>query len=236
MKKYFGLFKDFRVKSCPTCNRTFDDETLNFCLEDGSILFSLIDEDETRLAFRPLENNSIVTKVSNYNPKLTNPTQVMPTNQQLKIQTEYIQGQTKSKTNSRLWWAGSGILVCLMALGFIAMIIVSHIVKTSNSNVLANNSIKTPLNSNITSPTIKKKEISFSAWNYNASMNGENLTYYPVTTPEKCQADCAKNEKCKGFTFIRAGAYNPNDSAMCYLISYFKEMVTHACCISAVKN
>jgi hypothetical protein len=67
-------------------------------------------------------------------------------------------------------------------------------------------------------------------------MNGENLTYYPGTTVEKCQADCAKNEKCKGFTFIRAGAYNPNDSAMCYLASLVTEIVPHDCCISAVKR
>ena len=224
------------MKSCPTCKRNYDDETLNFCLEDGSILTSLTDEAETQLAFRHLANDSVVTKVSNYNPKSTNPTQVLPTQQSLKVQTEYIQNQTKSKTNSRFWWVGGGILVCLIAIGFMASIIVSEMFKSSNNNVLANNSIKPPLNSNIISPPIKKKEISFSAWNYTASMNGENLTYYPVTTPEQCQADCAKNDKCKGFTFIRAGAYNPNDSAMCYLVSYVKEMVTHACCISAVKN
>ena len=224
------------MKSCPTCKQNFDDETLNFCLEDGSILTSLVDEVETRLSFRPLENDSIVTKVSNYNPKSTNPTQVLPTQQPLKIQTEYIHNHANSKTNSKLWLVGAGIFVCIIPVAFVAFMIIINAVKPSNNNVLANKQIKEPLNSNIASPTIKKKEISFSAWNYSASMNGENLTYYPVTTPEQCQADCAKNDKCKGFTFIRAGAYNPNDSAMCYLASYVKEMVTHSCCISAVKN
>ena len=224
------------MKNCPTCKRNFDDETLNFCLEDGSILTSLVDEVETRLSFRPLENDSIVTKISNYNPKSTNPTQVLPTQQPLKIQTEYFQNQTKSKTNSKLWLVGAGIFVCVISVGLVAFMIFINTMKTSDSNVLANKQIKEPLNSNISFPPIKKKEISFSAWNYSASMNGENLTYYPVTMPEQCQADCAKNDKCKGFTFIRAGAYNPNDSAMCYLASYVKEMVTHTCCISAVKQ
>ena len=26
------------MKTCPQCNRNYDDETLNFCLEDGSVL------------------------------------------------------------------------------------------------------------------------------------------------------------------------------------------------------
>ena len=198
------------MKNCPACKQNYDDETLNFCLEDGSILTSLVDEVETRLSFRPLENDSIVTRVSNYNPKSTNPTQVLPTQQPLKIQTEYIQNQTKLKTNSKLWLVGAGIFVCVISVGLVAFMIFINTMKTSDSNVLANKQIKTPINSNISFPPIKKKEISFSVWNYSASMNGENLTYYPGTTPEQCQADCAKNDKCKGFTFIRAGAYNPN--------------------------
>ena len=131
------------MKSCPTCKRNYDDETLNFCLDDGSILTSSVDEAETRLAFRHLANDSVVTKISNYNPKSTNPTHVLPTQQPLKVQTEYIQNQTKSKTNSRLWWAGGGILVCLISIGFMASIIVGEMFKSSNNNVLANNSHST---------------------------------------------------------------------------------------------
>jgi hypothetical protein len=72
--------------------------------------------------------------------------------------------------------------------------------------------------------------------NERASLNGERLTYYPVTTVEQCKADCEKDTRCNGFTFIRAGTYNPQDSAMCYLMSVAKEMVSHPCCISAIKR
>ena len=74
------------------------------------------------------------------------------------------------------------------------------------------------------------------ATNERASLNGERLTYYPGTTSEQCKADCDKDTRCNGFTFIRAGAYNPNDSAMCYQMSVAKEMVPHSCCISAIKR
>jgi hypothetical protein len=74
------------------------------------------------------------------------------------------------------------------------------------------------------------------AMNDKASLNGERLTYYPGTTAEQCKADCDKDTRCNGFTFIRAGAYNPNDSAMCYQVSVAKEFVSHSCCISAIKR
>jgi hypothetical protein len=74
------------------------------------------------------------------------------------------------------------------------------------------------------------------ATNNKASLNGERLTYYPGTTPEQCKADCDKDARCNGFTFIRAGAYNPNDSAMCYQLSVVTETVYHTCCISAIKR
>lgn len=74
------------------------------------------------------------------------------------------------------------------------------------------------------------------ATNYNAGLNGTNLTYYRGTTAEQCQADCEKNPKCKGFTLIRAGAYNANDPVMCYLMSEATSFAPSPCCISAIKK
>jgi hypothetical protein len=72
--------------------------------------------------------------------------------------------------------------------------------------------------------------------NNQASLNGERLTYYRGTTAERCQSDCNGNPNCKGFTLIRAGAYNPNDPPMCYLMTAVTQVVTHSCCISGVKR
>jgi hypothetical protein len=70
----------------------------------------------------------------------------------------------------------------------------------------------------------------------NTSMDGSRITYYPRTSFGLCQADCARNPNCKGFTWIRPGAYNPGDSAMCYLMASVTGRSSHACCISAVRN
>jgi len=53
----------------------------------------------------------------------------------------------------------------------------------------------------------------------NMSYTGTNLTYYPEPSVDKCQSDCASNNKCVGFTWIAPGTYNTGDSAMCYLVS-----------------
>ena len=70
----------------------------------------------------------------------------------------------------------------------------------------------------------------------NITFTGTNLTYYPRTSPGLCEADCARNAGCRGFTWVKPGGYNPGDSAMCYLISYVSGRVSHRCCMSAVKN
>ena len=40
------------MKACPLCKRTYDDETLNFCLADGSLLSDDSDETLTLVAAR----------------------------------------------------------------------------------------------------------------------------------------------------------------------------------------
>lgn len=53
----------------------------------------------------------------------------------------------------------------------------------------------------------------------NTALQGTRLTYYPRPNFNQCQADCANNANCKGFTWIQAGTYNASDAAMCYLMS-----------------
>jgi hypothetical protein len=52
------------MKSCPVCNRTYSDETLTFCLEDGSILSALYAPDKTLQISVPQGTDSILTRVS----------------------------------------------------------------------------------------------------------------------------------------------------------------------------
>ena len=229
------------MKSCPACNRTYADETLSFCLEDGSILSAPYDPDKTQQISRPSDTDSILTRVSYNKTNSDNPTQpLLPTIQSPQIppfHSDKAQYQTGSKANNKLWLAVGGILMCITAVTVVAFMVWINAMKTpANNNNVSQNKDGGRINSNKISQNDKKNDTGFTPLDYQASLTGENLTYYPGTTPEQCQADCAKNEKCRGFTFIRAGAYNPNDSAMCYLASLVKDSGYHACCISAVKR
>lgn len=226
------------MKRCPACNRDYTDETSSFCLEDGSVLFVPDDPDKTLQIFPARETDSILTNVIYRGAKTFDDTPTMPSQQ---IPTDFAgkaQYQTRNeKTDNKLW----------LVIGFLAFLVVSLL-----GIVVWLGATKTPTISNVNNPVKnqnfnqsisndfsekdKKSDTIFNPIDYRASLNGENLTYYPATTVENCQADCAKNERCRGFTFIRAGAYNPNDSAMCYLASEVTGSVPHDCCISGIKR
>lgn len=227
------------MKRCPACDRTYTDETLSFCLEDGSVLSASYDPDETLQISAPRDTDSILTKVSYPQAKPVNPTEpIMPTMLSPQMPANYsekAQYQKEGPGSNKLLLA-VGLLGCLVVAltGIIVWISVQR-APVNNGNAAQNlNNSRTDSNSSTRND--KKNDTGFGPVDDHASLNGENLTYYPGTSPEQCQADCAKNEKCKGFTFIRAGAYNPNDSAMCYQASVVTSSTSHACCISAVKR
>jgi hypothetical protein len=53
------------MKSCPTCNRTFSDETLSFCLVDGAILSAPFDPQATLVIPEPQRTEPTTTEVLN---------------------------------------------------------------------------------------------------------------------------------------------------------------------------
>jgi hypothetical protein len=84
-------------------------------------------------------------------------------------------------------------------------------------------------------PTRERPKQEFTVLN-NMTFNGSRITYYPRPSFGQCQADCSGNASCRGFTWIRPGAYNPGDAAMCYLMSAVTARIPHDCCMSGVRN
>jgi hypothetical protein len=52
------------MKQCPTCNRTYTDETLTFCLADGTLLSPLYDPEATQIISPPPNTNPSSTVIS----------------------------------------------------------------------------------------------------------------------------------------------------------------------------
>lgn len=236
------------MKACPTCKRTYEDE-LTFCLVDGSILSAPYDPNQT-VSLPPARSTDPAPT------EIFNPAQSVPETKPHAIETiqssppppfyaEKQQARPDEKPRGKSWMIiGLGMsLVLVFVLGIILSFIwfgkdteadVPPQAKLPNINSQPTPSPTRPSPS--PSPTATVVNSIWGERNDRASMNGTNLTYYPITTPEQCKADCENDPRCKGYTFIRAGAYNPGDSAMCYLVSAVTEMVPHDCCISEVKR
>lgn len=210
------------MRYCPSCQSIYTDETLRFCLQDGAQLVS--------------------SNTGNY------PTQILPemetvvrsdvltsASQERKTEKAAVfQGENRSKPLLIIVMTAIGM--CLIFGGIAAVwLLVSSDRSKSDSGLIPNS--KTP----IVMPTISGNTNinSRNLWepiDFNASLNGDRLTFYRGTTVERCQADCDENAKCRGFALIREGFYNPDDPPMCYLLTKVTDSVPSACCISGIKK
>lgn len=248
------------MKICPTCRKTYADASLKFCLDDGASLRELTEHDPNatwNLPQAPLPP-TVAAPRSTSPPRSTltaRPEQFQPAQPQ----------RTNSGEPSRqsaLPWIFAIVVVLAVAGVLMAWLLTrssdNNSAKTSDRGLFV--ATPTPVidvdhpkpTPEATRPSIKatptvqkprptpeptkeKPKPMFAVLD-NTSFNGSRITYYPRPSFGLCQADCAANANCKGFTWVRPGAYNPGDSAMCYLMSAVTARVPHNCCISGVRN
>jgi hypothetical protein len=271
------------MKTCPSCHKTYEDETMMFCLVDGAKLLqapTAADPNATYVLPPP--------RVTEPGPTVASPQST------LRAQPELMQmgprpyapdfDSSERTRRSALPWL-LGIVIVLGVSGIVIALILTRSRSEPSQQVTQTSTPTTsPTQSGaITtesepSPPVKQKTATtptpvpkppeqqpkkvteralpgsitvtrappvqtpesrpkpmFSVMN-NISFNGSRITYYPRPSFGLCQSDCAGNANCRGFTWIRPGAYNPGDSAMCYLMSAVTAKISHPCCISAVKN
>lgn len=226
------------MKTCPACNRTFEN-TLTFCLVDGSVLSAPHDSEQTFSSNTTAAEDAPPHTAVMYPTTRLGQSPVVPTMVAPKPPTLYQPNTPEhlpEKKSGKLWLVvgtASALLFLTMVAGIVGFVWLGKddtARNDSNSNVVNANASPRP------TATVAVDRDSWEPRIDNASLNGENLTYYRGTTPEQCQEDCDKEKACRGFTYIRAGAYNPNDPAMCYQASKVTGMATHPCCISAKKH
>lgn len=217
------------MKTCPTCNRTYTDESLIFCLDDGATLSGPYDPNQTLQLPDPRNTDQSRTRP----PQQSTILAVQPI-----IYSQKPQPQIQEKKATKL---GLVIAISLACIGLIATAVLAGLlwsksegtkVTQQNSNVVSNINKPTPT----PEPSIEDDD-GWGPRNDQASINeGKRLTYYPGSTPEQCQSDCDNNSECRAYTYIRPGAYNATDPPMCYLMSEAKALTPSTCCISAIKS
>lgn len=216
------------MKYCPSCQTPYADKTLRFCLQDGAFLQNY-----------PSESSQRRTEVFGETETVVRQKQMQPGWEQSQATRLAAVKRKEKKSNVPLIIVLFVLAMCFLFAGVAGFLL---FVNSGSENSAFNSAKYSSPNPLVMITPIKdvneqiKIDANWEPIDYQASLNGENLTYYPGTTVKQCQNDCEANPKCKGFTFIRKGAYNPNDSAMCYLASKVTGSAAHTCCISAVKS
>ena len=123
------------MKRCSTCNRTYTDPNLSFCIDDGTPLTTVETEDETTVV-RPRENEDDDWNAMAYRPPAP-----------------YVPPGTDSGPRRRLWpWIvgiGGAFILGILAIGIVAAIVVPRMMR-ARQNEHPRVTVRQPDNSNTT--------------------------------------------------------------------------------------
>jgi len=250
------------MKTCPSCRKVYEDETLVFCLDDGARL------ERERSALDPNATWNLPTPGAT----VASPRPALPTAQstitsrpgQFQVGSPQVGADGDRSASGRGPWPW--VLAIVLVLG-VSGVLTAWLLTRGRADEVGKYGSPTPAPSASVGPTpvptpradekptpkatpdatpdatpkptampTKERPKPMFTVLDNMTLNGSRITYYPRPSFGLCQADCSRNANCKGFTWIRPGAYNPGDSAMCYLMSAVTARIPHSCCISAVRN
>ncbi|HKO36147.1 MAG TPA: PAN domain-containing protein [Pyrinomonadaceae bacterium] len=224
------------MKTCPACGRHYEDDTLVFCLQDGSRLNSTSDADTNATLVIP-PAAATQPGPTGFSPPAT-PAQSTITGRPEQFHFPGRQTASESATErprrSPLPW----ILAIVFVVGLFGVVI-AWIVTNGNRDTPSGNSSPTPRpTASVVSSTPQATPDPTPMFSQidNMTLEGSRITYYPRPSFALCEADCVKNSNCQAFTWIRPGAYNAADPGMCYLMASVTGRSPHTCCISAIRN
>lgn len=220
------------MKYCPSCQIKYADETLQFCLQDGT---GLLDYAES--APPPTEHWSEKETVVRQAPVTVDFEPVRKTNEAATAPHAKKSGQFSTILLTAL---AMSLLFGGVAIGWVLF-------KDKDADNRVSTNLKSPTKTSTPLPTPTKtgernendNGSRSSDWEIdnNLSFNGgERITFYAVSGVEQCQKDCAGNSRCVAFTLIRAGFYKSQDPPMCYLMAEVNTPSASNCCISGIKK
>jgi len=140
------------MKRCPTCNKTFTDSNLIFCIDDGTPLVPIQEDEDERTQVRPSDHDVPTYKPPAYAPP---------------------GGSSGSNRSSWPWALGIlGIVILVLGgLSVAAVILIPRMVKRSTPIAISNNNSNNSNNSNSSTGQNNQTE----NVNSNHESNSENL-------------------------------------------------------------
>jgi Domain of unknown function (DUF4440) len=169
------------MKRCPTCNRTFTDQNLSFCIEDGTPLTTVSSPtDETVVS--PSDNNAQADTSPSYTPRdWTGPAYQAPAS--------HVPPGGAQKRRIWPWVLGiiAALFIGLAALGIIAAIVLPSILRANRNTVTPRNE-NLNINSesrNTNSDANANSDANSNLGNLNANVSDANENVSPPSTNEE---------------------------------------------------
>jgi hypothetical protein len=169
------------VKRCPTCKKTFSEEHLSFCVDDGTPLANI--DDEATVVRSAAEGSSQESPGSSGSSaeRDSKPYQTP----------SYIPPGPYRERKRQTWpWILGifAILVILFAgLGFAAVVLVPRIMRASNANANLNRNVEQPNDSNANLNS-RDSNSNLNSNSYSANSNANNPTEEDTTPPPTDEA------------------------------------------------
>ena len=218
------------MKRCPSCNRTYTDASLNFCLEDGTPLVSdagqSADPNATVRYTEIRDTNPPATQIyPSQPPASTPPAPASPPPAQISRPPAPVSqppqwtpapasvpGVVPRKKSSAIWWIiGGGAIVGVVAIGLIVMLIVlaSMASNTNNSN-----------NSNTSSRIANRNTNINTNLNGNVSNTNSDANLPPLVTDDFSEAKWGTGNYDYGDIWYDNNEYHMRSKEKTYLVMY----------------
>ena len=171
------------MKSCPTCNRSYTDASLNFCLEDGTRLVSSaepgFDPNATIRYTDPRDTEAPPSERPPVTPTYQPTAPVVAAGSTFGQQQPSMVPGAPVKKPRAIWWILGGILILALIVVGVAIMILALASIGTNSNTNSNRANATPVtnrnanantanvannNSNVSPPTSLSDDFSEAKW------------------------------------------------------------------------
>lgn len=205
------------MKSCPSCNRTYTDASLNFCLEDGTPLVSeaapVGDLNATIRYIDPRDTSS--PRGEDYRPQPAPPdhgvaNEARPITPPQQWSPRPVPGSPRKKSNAVWWVLGGVVVVGIIAVGLVIMILaLSSMGTDSNSNGNAANSNSRVSNRNANANT-----------NTNGSSINSNTSLPASMTDDFSEQKWGTGKYAFGDIWYADGEYHMRSKDKTYLVMY----------------
>jgi len=174
------------MKICPACQTTYTDDSLRFCMKDGTPLDNFQEltaapeMEEEQTVFAPERSPKMVVPLNEPEPQVAAPPPVAPVNQQKPTQS---QPQRKSNAGILIGLGALGVLILLGIGGFGAWWLLGSRGNRTNEIAIANSNANPNQNANLsTNENLSANANSNANANVNLNVNANLKTPTPTPT------------------------------------------------------